>query len=139
MKSHKLLLLSALFAVLPWHAAGAQSRQEVLVAQASVPAQPTPTPDDKTAPANAMGKPIPGSPADQKKMPSGEKMDAGKSGDESKAGSSPRQKDGGSDTSMGQGTPGGKTGAPDNAGMPGSGASSGSGGGADMRPAGPKP
>ncbi|EJO33515.1 hypothetical protein [Achromobacter marplatensis] len=128
MKSHKLLLLSAL-ALLPWHAAGAQSAHTTLVAQAAAPQQPMPTADEKTAPANAIGKPVPGArTTDEKKMPSTEETDS-----RSKAGSAPRQKDPGADTRNGQGTPGGKTGAPDNAGMPGSGASSGSGGGADPR------
>ncbi|CUI71460.1 MULTISPECIES: hypothetical protein [Achromobacter] len=152
MKSHKLLLLSTLLAVLPWHAASAQSREATLVAQAAPPTMPMPTADEKTAPANAIGKPVPGARMDDgKKMPSTEESDA-----QNKAGSSPRQDDPGADTrSQGQGkpgdkrsvpdagkapmpdgkstTPGGKTGAPDNAGMPGSGASSGSGGSADPR------
>ena len=59
MKSHKLLLLYAL-ALLPWHAAGAQSANTTLVAQAAAPQQPMPTADEKTAPANAIGKPVPG-------------------------------------------------------------------------------
>ena len=128
MKSHKLLLLYAL-ALLPWHAAGAQSANTTLVAQAAAPQQPMPTADEKTAPANAIGKPVPGArTTDGKKMPSTEETDR-----DTKAGSSPRQKDPGADTRDGQKTPGSKTGAPDNAGMPGSGASSGSGGGADPR------
>lgn len=143
MKSHKLLLLFTLLAVLPWTQAGAQPAQSTLIAQAAPPTMPMPTADEKTAPANAIGKPIP---------------DAS-----SKAGSSPRQEDPGADTRpQGEGkpgdtrrapdgekagvpgassptpggkpgTPGGKTGAPDNAGMPGSGATSGSGGSADPR------
>ncbi|CAB3627260.1 hypothetical protein [Achromobacter pestifer] len=130
MKSHKLLLLSAFLAILPWHAAGAQTAQAALVAQAAAPSQPMPTADEKTAPANAIGKPVPGArTTDGKKMPSIEENDT-----KSKAGSTPRQKDPGADTRGGQqGTPAGKTGAPDNAGMPGSGASSGSGGSADPR------
>ncbi|MBB1593057.1 hypothetical protein [Achromobacter sp. UMC46] len=133
MKSHKLLLLSVL-AILPWHAAWAQSPRSTLVAQAAAPAQPMPTPDEKTAPANAIGKPVPGAQRpDEKKMPSSEEKGMDEKGTDSKAGSSPRQKDPGADTADPQKTPGNKTGAPDNAGMPGSGATSGSGGGADPR------
>lgn len=127
MKSHKLLLLFGL-AILPWQA-WAQSTSTTLVAQAAAPAQPMPTPDEKTAPANAIGKPVPGARTrDEKKMPSTEEKGMG-----SKPDSAPGQKEPDADTRDRQKTPGGKTGAPDNAGMPGSGASSGSGGGADPR------
>lgn len=129
MKSHKLLLLSAFLAILPWHAAGAQTAPATLVAQAAAPSQPMPTADEKTAPANVIGKPVPGAQTtDKKKSPSAEETDT-----RSKPGSTPRQKAPGTDTRGGQRTPAGKTGAPDNAGMPGSGATSGSGGAADPR------
>lgn len=149
MKSHKLLLLPLLLAVLPWHGASAQTAQTTLVAQAGPPSMPMPTADEKTAPANAIGKPVPGARIDdEKKMPSTEDTPPAP-----KAGSSPRQDDPGEDTrAPGQGKPGdmppapgkphpdakpgmpsGKTGAPDNAGMPGAGATSGSGGSADPR------
>lgn len=165
MKSHKLLPLITFLAVLPWQLAGAQTTAQTtlvarvdgqmvaqLVAQAAPPNVPMPTADEKTAPANAIGKPVPGSEADKgKNMPSTEETSP------PKAGSSPRQPDPGADTRQPpaqrkpgdtrpapqgdkapmpegkSGSPGGKTGAPDNAGMPGSGASSGSGGGADTR------
>lgn len=151
MKSHKLLLLFSLLAVIPWHVASAQSSPRTQVAQAAPPNMPMPTADEKTAPANAIGKPVPGArTSDGKKMPSTQESDT------QKAGSSPRQDEPGADVrspapgkeggkmdapdgntlpppDSKRGMPGGKTGAPDNAGMPGSGASSGSGGSADPR------
>ncbi|MDX3983691.1 hypothetical protein C4E15_26620 [Achromobacter spanius] len=141
MKSHKLLLLCAMLATLPWQATTAQTSQTTLVAQAAPPpSMPMPTADEKTAPANAIGKPVPGAQSeDQKKMPSTEettkKPDRGAKDSNAPPKGEPdsRQKAPASGTHSGKSVPGGKAGAPDNAGMPGAGATSGSGGGADTR------
>ncbi|KNY10907.1 MULTISPECIES: hypothetical protein [Achromobacter] len=140
MKSHKLLLLCAMLATLPWQMSTAQTTQTTLVAQAGPPSMPMPTADEKTAPANAIGKPVPGAQTgDEKKMPSTEettkKPDA-RSMDSNappKGEPDPRRTTPESGSTRGTQTPAGKAGAPDNAGMPGAGATSGSGGGADTR------
>lgn len=138
MKSHKLLLISAMLAVLPWHATRAQT---TLVAQAAPPpSTPMPTADDKMAPPNVIREPVPGTQnPDKQKMPATEeKTGTSKSrpvdsNAPPKGDANPRQKAPDSDTRGGGKSGGSKTGAPDNTGMPGSGASSGSGGGADTR------
>jgi uncharacterized membrane protein YgcG len=146
MKSHKLLLISAMLAVLPWHATTAQTSQTTLVAQAAPPpSTPMPTADDKMAPPNVIREPVPGTQnPDKQKMPATEeKTGTSKprpvdSNAPPKGDANPRQKapdtntrGGGKSGDVKSG--GSKTGAPDNTGMPGSGASSGSGGGADTR------
>ncbi|WP_417223698.1 hypothetical protein [Achromobacter spanius] len=74
MKSHKLLLVSALLALSPWQPGTAQTSQTTLVAQAAPPpSMPMPTADEKMAPANAIREPVPGVESQgKKKMPTPE-------------------------------------------------------------------
>ncbi|AUA57910.1 Uncharacterised protein [Achromobacter spanius] len=146
MKSHKLLLISAMLAVLPWHATTAQTSQTTLVAQAAPPpSTPMPTADDKMAPPNVIREPVPGAQnPDKQKMPATEEKtgaskprtqdsNAPPKGDANSRPKTPDADTRGGGRSGDVKSGGSKTGAPDNTGMPGSGASSGSGGAADTR------
>jgi len=146
MKSHKLLLISAMLAVLPWHATTAQTSQTTLVAQAAPPpSTPMPTADDKMAPPNVIREPVPGTQnPDKQKMPATEEKtgmsksrtqdsNAPPKGDANSRPKTPDADTRGGGRSGDVKSGGSKTGAADNTGMPGSGASSGSGGGADTR------